>query len=559
MDMDAQEAIGSIIRETWRLESCLGGGGFGQVFCARHVTLDKPFAIKFLHPHLTGDQAFVTRFENEAKTTAALSHPNIVSVTDHGHDLSLGHYIVMELLSGVSLDARIQSKEEEPLTVLESTRIIKEVALGLSYAHANDVIHRDIKSQNIQLCESQGQGLNLKILDFGIAKLMTAEKGLTLAGAVIGSPEYMAPEQACGEDPDARSDLYSLGVVYYECLTGRLPFGGRTPLELMTIKIAQEAPRPTQIDPSLNIPEEVELVVLSLLRRDRTARFQSADELVERLTEVEPSLERGGSASTDVRSAVSALRQKMIDDESLMKIDIRAFMDPEDRPPSSEVSPGQSSQQRPVTQGPAAGHPQGQRSHSAVRMVMEESLQQSKKGLTKWIYVGAILFLVCVGLAVLYSQSRSSDASHEAMPQPASQAGAEKQAAPRGAPSEPAGSGLRTEPGASEQRAAKPPVKPPVEEAAREAASKPASPPVVPSGTLHGDAKPGSGEAKTPREPRPSVSPTQEEAPRVKARVRARPKKPSSKKVASPRQKKTKKKVFNKSDDLFDKAIQEYK
>lgn len=415
--METPSYQGKIIKNTWRLARKIGEGGFGSVHEARHLELDRRFAIKVLHRHLTNSGTFLQRFKIEATTTAKLDHPNIVAVTDSGEDDELGYYFVMEYLEGEPLDSRISRQGK--LDELTAVRIVREVARGLSYAHQMGIIHRDIKSPNIFLCKGPHPDLpRVKILDFGIAKLKSSLRGLTVEGSVIGSPDYMAPEQFQGVEPDARTDLYALGVVFYEMVAGQLPFQGQTPLEILAKKATCDAPRPIELDPGLRISPEVELAILTCLRRSKENRFRSADEFILRLDEIERSLVKGHPETIDLRGATEALKQKMIDDESLIAIDTREYLHPED------VVRGPDVRVRPPAPPPApkptvlAGEQETRRGPGAATQAVDVLATQGRRRLA-WVVTLLVVLLVLAGGTLAYFMMRAPDEATTTLPSPA--------------------------------------------------------------------------------------------------------------------------------------------
>ncbi len=258
----------------YELMQKIARGGMAEVFMAKDQLLDRPVALKVLFPELSVNVSFVERFRREAQAAANLSHPNIVSVFDWG-EADNTYYIVMELVEGVTLASLI--KESGRLDPEKAASIASDVAASLAFAHKHGVIHRDVKPSNVLLTED-GQ---VKVTDFGIARAATADGDLTQTGAVMGTATYISPEQAQGLVVDGRSDVYSLAVVLYEMLVGRVPFSGETPLAIAYKHVREEAPMPTALIPS--IPKALEAIVMKGMAKDPELRYQSATEMADDL------------------------------------------------------------------------------------------------------------------------------------------------------------------------------------------------------------------------------------------------------------------------------------
>jgi serine/threonine protein kinase len=243
----------------------LGRGGMAVVYRAYQPSLSRYVAIKVLPPQLAFDQEFVQRFLREARSAAGLRHPNIVVVHDVGEQGGL-YYIVMEYLEGRTLKQVIE--QEGSLPVARVARIVEQVASALDYAHQRGFIHRDVKPANIFV----GEGDRVTLTDFGIAKAASEAEQLTRTGTLVGTPEYMSPEQAEGGVIDHRTDLYALGIVLYQMLTGQVPFKGNTPHSTLYAVVNHPPPLPRQINPAL--PPAVEAVVLKAVAKRPEQRFQ---------------------------------------------------------------------------------------------------------------------------------------------------------------------------------------------------------------------------------------------------------------------------------------------
>ncbi|MCS6886512.1 MAG: bifunctional serine/threonine-protein kinase/formylglycine-generating enzyme family protein [Acidobacteriota bacterium] len=278
--------IGKVLDGKYRLESRIGEGGMGAVYRARHVLIQNELAVKVLHSHLVSDRHAVARFQREAMAAARIRHPNAIGVYDFGvtetDDKTEVVYIVMELFIGQSLREALERKG--PLPIERAVLIIRQVCLAIEAAHRSSVIHRDVKPDNIVI-EKNGEGDLVKVLDFGIAKLLDSGpySRLTRQGVIIGSPHYLSPEQCQNLELDTRSDIYSIGVVLYEMLTGDVPFKAPTPIAVAMLH-ASEQPIPVrQKRPS--VPEPIERVVMKALSKNPDERQQTALDLGEEIEE----------------------------------------------------------------------------------------------------------------------------------------------------------------------------------------------------------------------------------------------------------------------------------
>jgi serine/threonine protein kinase len=275
--------LGRAISGHYVVTQKLGAGGFGTVFRARHEVLGRDVAIKFLNPDLAVDPTNRSRFLREAKAANRIDHEHIIDITDYGETEDGMVYLVMELLEGKPLAAELANG---PISVTRTVDITTQIASALARAHELDVIHRDIKPDNIYLVDGQSRRDYVKLLDFGLAH-MKGELRLTATGAVFGTPEYMAPEQARGAPLTFSADLYALGCVVFQMLTGSLPFTGSTPD--LILKHMRE-PAPLASSKARGIPESLDQLVKKLMEKDPKKRHRDAHHLVEELRRVAESL-----------------------------------------------------------------------------------------------------------------------------------------------------------------------------------------------------------------------------------------------------------------------------
>jgi serine/threonine protein kinase len=278
------EMIGRTIDNKYLIEAKLGSGGMGTVYRAKRLLIGDSVAVKILHPDQVADSKAVERFRREAQASARLKHPNAVTIHDFGVSSDGQVYLVMEVVEGQSLREII--KQQGPLTPTSVAEIMRQACAALDEAHRNNIIHRDVKPDNIIVSIKPG-GLAVKVLDFGIAKLRdlaVTASSLTQTGSIVGTPHYMSPEQCLGEELDHRSDIYSLGVVIYETLTGMVPFNSPTSAAIVVQQVTQPPPPLHSINLSISLA--VEAVVAHALEKRREARPQTAVALAEELSAV---------------------------------------------------------------------------------------------------------------------------------------------------------------------------------------------------------------------------------------------------------------------------------
>lgn len=272
--------IGSVLDGRYRLDSLIGVGGMGDVYRATHIHIDTEFAVKLLKPEFVADQTAIKRFRLEAKAAGRIQHPNAVRVSDFGVTPEKIVYLVMELVQGVSLRQLI--RKEKRVDTLRTINIVRQVCAAVEAAHGSGVIHRDLKPDNI-IIEMHQNTERVKVLDFGIAKLRETKTDtfLTQAGTIIGTPQYMSPEQCQGIQLDPRSDIYSIGIILYEMLTGAVPFDGESTLQVVYNQLHQ-IPKPIQ-EFLPDITEPLASVIMRALAKEPYERQSSAFQLSEEL------------------------------------------------------------------------------------------------------------------------------------------------------------------------------------------------------------------------------------------------------------------------------------
>jgi serine/threonine-protein kinase len=315
----------------YKLHEIVGRGGMGVVYRAEHVYIGKEVAVKILHDGYGGREESIKRFLREARAASLINHPNIVDITDFGKSSDGTVFFVMEFLRGEPLDALLQ--RERRLELLRAITIINQIAGALGAAHAKGIVHRDLKPENIMLTPREGRrelirqindetGTHtvterekafdfVKILDFGVAKVRdpnVAEGRVTQQGVVFGTPEYMAPETARIGVSDPRTDVYALGVIFYEILTGTIPFAGETAVDVMLKVVSEPVTPPRQRAPAAEITPEAEALIMKALAKDPLKRHQSMEELRDELQQCYGSVRFRRSLERNAAQAAQAPR-----------------------------------------------------------------------------------------------------------------------------------------------------------------------------------------------------------------------------------------------------------
>ena len=365
--------IGTLFDGRYQVVRKLGAGGMANVYLAEDQELGRRVAIKILNDRHANDEQFVERFRREAKNAAALSHPNIVSIYDRG-EAEGTYYIAMEYLDGRSLKELIISRGPAPLNV--AIEYARQILSALRFAHRHGIVHRDIKPHNV-LVDAEGR---VKVTDFGIARAGASQ--MTEAGSIVGTAQYLSPEQARGIGVDQRSDLYSLGIVLYELLTGTLPFNGDTPVEIAMKHLSQMPELPSATRPEL--PRELDLVVTRALAKDPEERYQSAEEMdadLERLA-------RGSAVSAETEESATQI--------------MRAPTGPMSATAATMIVPPRRGAYAPVPPPPP------------VYYDLEEPIHRRPV----WPWVAAFLFVLGAGIGgwFLYHQVSNKLASNQVIP-----------------------------------------------------------------------------------------------------------------------------------------------
>ncbi|MDH5671739.1 MAG: protein kinase [Myxococcales bacterium] len=283
-DQRRDPLIGQVLDGRYRIEAALGEGGMGLVYRAVHTTLEKPLAIKVLRPEVSKDEQIVARFKQEAQSASAIGNQHIIDISDFGVAPDGSTYFVMEFLTGQALTDAL---EEGRFSTARTVHIAKQLCKALGAAHDRGIVHRDMKPDNVQLIDRGGDPDFVKVLDFGIAKVGGSTSKLTQAGQVFGTPHYMSPEQCAGTTVDHRTDIYAVGIMLYEMATGGVPFDADNLMGILTKHLYENPIPPHELPPPVDVPAEVEAVILKCLAKKPEYRYQTMSELLEDLKALE--------------------------------------------------------------------------------------------------------------------------------------------------------------------------------------------------------------------------------------------------------------------------------
>jgi serine/threonine protein kinase/tetratricopeptide (TPR) repeat protein len=406
----AMERVGTVVDKRYRVDRLLGVGGMGAVFAATHLALGKTYALKILHEVYGRDSDIIDRFMREARAATQTGHPNIIDVVDIGTMEEGDLYFVMELLEGTDLGTVI--RQSGPLAIRRAVHISRQICRAVAAAHDANIIHRDLKSENVVLTVKGGDPDFVKVLDFGICKQIDSiSSSQTTPGMVMGSPNYMAPEQAAGAPADIKSDIYALGTILFEMLTGRLPFTGRNAIDILMKKGGGPAPRVDELRPE--VPPPLTEVVARCLELELDARPESMRALEYELTR----------AIEGRASAVAAVMGLQLDAEAAASASGSGPQPAAMGGPPSEASMGGTGRNVDLTtlsrgEKIFTVHDQAVAAGERSRAAAKSSSLRSRRVL--WMGLGAVaVTVVVVGLAWksgVFDDSQSTDASEQTSP-----------------------------------------------------------------------------------------------------------------------------------------------
>jgi serine/threonine-protein kinase len=285
----ADSRVGEMVAQRYRIVRLLGEGGMGAVYLAEHILMKKRFALKTLHGEMAEHEEVLGRFRREAEAAAHLEHPHVVAATDFGQIEDGSFFLVLEYVDGTALRVALA---DGPFPAARALRITRQMALALERAHDAGIVHRDLKPENVMLVRKGEDPDFVKVLDFGVARFDAAAEReaatgqiLTRLGTVMGTPEYMSPEQALGERATARADLYAVGVMLFEMLAGTRPFEGDDMTALMSMHMIAPVPAIADRSPGVTVPPEIEAIVRKLMEKEASARHESARALIDAIDE----------------------------------------------------------------------------------------------------------------------------------------------------------------------------------------------------------------------------------------------------------------------------------
>ncbi len=423
-----------VVAGKYEILRTLAKGGCGTLYVAKHqrLQMDPNRVIKFIDANLIDSTTAEARFAREVEVTSSLSQRNqhIVRVYDDFGDLpGLGHYFVMEYLEGQDLSEYLQALHQE-LPMLQAIHIIEQVALALMEAHSAGIVHRDLKPQNIFLVERHNDPLFVKVIDFGIAKADVSSTQMSMTQGLLGTPAYMSPEQCSGLPVDHRSDIYSIGILLFQLIVGRVPFGSapgqeNSPMQLVFAQVSQQPPKPRDIRPYRKIPEELEAIILKLLEKEPANRFQSLDAMLQALASVKPKIPDVSLAVMEqlpplqtIPSHDQAWDNDMsvtrADDSTRLELSVKELGPTMDMPtrglPTGDVVTGLPVAPTPLSSPPVVLLSQGENPLEEQRFEAEESEAFSTSGSPRLLWLGGfvVVALVVGGWFVLQSMKAPS-------------------------------------------------------------------------------------------------------------------------------------------------------
>jgi serine/threonine-protein kinase len=423
--------IGTVLDGRYRLDKLIGEGGMGEVYRATHIHIDTEFAVKLLRPEFVANQTAIKRFQLEAKAAGRIHHPNAVRVTDFGVTPERIVYLVMELARGKSLRSLLRS--EKKFDYLRAVNIVRQICGAVDAAHRSGVIHRDLKPDNI-LIEKVQDVERVKVLDFGIAKLRETKTDafLTQAGTIIGTPQYMSPEQCQGKPLDPTSDIYSIGILLYEMLTGDVPFDGESLIQVVYEQL-HTPPRPLS-EMAPDAPPTIAQVVMRALEKEPHNRQSSAIQLSDELKAAVEAVGEGGSLAMTSPFGISPLKSAEMRTpiEELPTLEEEQGDAPPsltaERPPSSDRETSVLPRRRSETDGPSTkGEARRSTSPDRKAPVVQESVDLEletkaatprRKSQTPLIAVAAIALVALAGIIAYFSLKPSQNVSEPKTPTP---------------------------------------------------------------------------------------------------------------------------------------------
>ena len=408
------EITDELLGGRYKLLECIGKGGMGVVYRGEHAVIGRPVAIKLLQAHFASNEHVTERFVREAQAAANIDHPNICAATDFGRTSSGELFLVMEMLEGQNLKDLIA--REGALSVERAVSIAAQTVSALGRAHANGIIHRDLKPENIFLIERHGVPDFVKVLDFGLVRFADVDNNATIthAGDIVGTPKYMAPEQAAAETVDHRADLYSLGVMLYEMLTGVPPFDCESAIRMLVAHMTQPPPSFIEAKPDLEPHPALEQLVMDLLSKNPGDRIESAGAVLEVLqsVEVEPSQHATATLSPSSIAACEMPPTRMMPDELDYTATVALLIEAADRQDEAVATPkkffrDESTERSALLEtapNPLAAiqDPTPTQPGSPIKAIPERSLKQE-------IIIASILLCVGLALVVLFDDEDPDD------------------------------------------------------------------------------------------------------------------------------------------------------